>query len=449
VNPHGVKVMNEDLLADARAVASKRRDLLLEIGRAGRANSQQRPTLIFPPENELSTPSRSFYGVDRLKPPATLYLHIPFSARELVYHGVSSYPVNDTDSRIRSYLDALGRELRQLRAYNGGRRIPLESAYVGGGTPTILSRRDLETVFEIVEANFELKSGGEYSLQCTADSVTAEKLQAAKAHGVTRLAVGAETFDDGLLDSLARPYRSEQLRDAISLIGRSGIRRVHVDLTAGLPGSSFATMLSDLSGVEGTTVDSVTRYGEAMLDLGELSRADAATEARLEEQIAFALGMSRLGYTSERLMGEWYFRDESSLFQQQIQKWRYRHNLIAAGQGVHGYIDGTTFVNFRDNERYARAIASGEMPIAVAHTLDARGVMLRNVLLGLKVGIDRDVFELTYGVDILATRIGPSLKRFLADDLMRVDGRFLKLTDMGGLCLGYLQNDLRSVDAAG
>jgi coproporphyrinogen III oxidase-like Fe-S oxidoreductase len=75
--------------------------------------------------------------------------------------------------------------------------------------------------------------------------------------------------------------------------------------------------------------------------------------------------------------------------------------------------------------------------------------MLRNVLLGLKVGIDRDVFELTYGIDILATRFGPSLERFLADDLMRVDGRFLKLTDMGGLGLGYLQNGLRSVDAPG
>ena len=110
------------------------------------------------------------------------------------------------------------------------------SLYMGGGTPTTLSAPQLDALFSKLEAEFDLSKLRENTVEAgRPDTITKEKLEVLKAHGVTRVSVNPQTMEDSVLDAIGRKHTARDILDALSLVRETGGMAVNMDLIAGLP----------------------------------------------------------------------------------------------------------------------------------------------------------------------------------------------------------------------
>ena len=139
--------------------------------------------------------------------PRAVYLHVPFCLHHCGYCDFTL--VARRDHLIPQWFDCLQRELEQHRRESGA-RLPVDTIFIGGGTPTHLSVSQLQCLAELIAGHFELQPGGEYSMEANPDGLDTEKLQVLRQAGVNRLSLGVQSFDDGvlqLLEELQRLHR--------------------------------------------------------------------------------------------------------------------------------------------------------------------------------------------------------------------------------------------------
>jgi oxygen-independent coproporphyrinogen-3 oxidase len=118
--------------------------------------------------------------------------------------------------------------------------LKLSTIYIGGGTPTTLSAKQLTRIFKKIKEHIDPFLLDEFTLEAgRPDTITADKLSAAKKYGVTRVSVNPQTLNNDLLRDIGRKHTVEEFYKAYTLAQKSGIRDINVDLIAGLPGDDF------------------------------------------------------------------------------------------------------------------------------------------------------------------------------------------------------------------
>lgn len=141
---------------------------------------------------------------------------------------------------IDEYLDAMIVELEDT--FDTIRRLGLRitTVYIGGGTPTTLSAEQLDRLLGKINDNVDSERLLEFTLEAgRPDTITREKLEVAKAHGVTRVSVNPQTLNDDILREIGRRHSVEDFFRAFALAKEIGFRDINVDLIAGLPGDDF------------------------------------------------------------------------------------------------------------------------------------------------------------------------------------------------------------------
>jgi oxygen-independent coproporphyrinogen-3 oxidase len=167
-----------------------------------------------------------------------VYVHVPFCARTCDY--CAFYQVSPTAPMIRQYLDGVAREASLIDWIK-----PVDTVFWGGGTPGLLAPADLKKLGEMVRARF----GGtpvEWSVELAPASVTEARLAVLRELGVTRISMGAQSFQPELLSALGRPHTREQILRAYERIRAAGFANVNIDLMFALPGQDEAAWLADV-----------------------------------------------------------------------------------------------------------------------------------------------------------------------------------------------------------
>ena len=146
-----------------------------------------------------------------------LYIHVPFCRRKCRYCAFYSNPLTRSGDEMAVYLSALYAELGQWGRRLG--RVPVESVFFGGGTPSLLDPDQLEGVLDCVGRTFEVLPGAEISMEANPDSLhTAEKASGFLAAGVNRISLGVQSLHDGMLETLGRLHRANAAREAFRAI---------------------------------------------------------------------------------------------------------------------------------------------------------------------------------------------------------------------------------------
>ncbi len=134
-----------------------------------------------------------------------LYLHIPFCKSKCAYCDFNSYACHDQAVILR-YLTALNQEITLAGKRFAGAKI--DTVYIGGGTPSALDERMIESVLKSLENAFDLSAVKEYSIECNPESITDEKLAVYKQHGVSRVSIGVQSLSDDNLKAIGSPCLS-------------------------------------------------------------------------------------------------------------------------------------------------------------------------------------------------------------------------------------------------
>ena len=203
--------------------------------------------------------------------PLGLYLHVPFCVDRCTYCSFAT-------TRDRSLQPATqARLLAQVRAWGEALgRPPVDTLYLGGGTPSLLSPEELAGLTAAVRGAFDLSPLAEATLEANPGTVDLGWLRRARELGWDRISLGVQALDDGLLARLGRIHGAAQALEALELAERAGFRRRSADLMVGIPGQSLSKVVDDARTLAATGLDHLSVY---LLDLDKACPLRAEIDA--------------------------------------------------------------------------------------------------------------------------------------------------------------------------
>ena len=249
-------------------------------------------------ENKISLCAESVCGEESIialsKPQSfSLYISVPFCPTRCSYCSFVSHSVDSAQKLIGQYVEFVCQELEYTAKIAKKCNLQLETVYIGGGTPTTLSAMELQTVMETVKRNFDLSYLREYTVEAgRPDTVTAEKLNAIKNGGATRISINPQTMVDAVLENIGRKHTAEQTVQAFRLARSLGFDNINMDLIAGLPGDDFNGFCYTLNEVLQLDPESVTVHALSMKRASNLTTGGKFPEleagAEAEKMVNYA-----------------------------------------------------------------------------------------------------------------------------------------------------------------
>lgn len=177
------------------------------------------------------------------QPPLSLYMHLPWCVRKCPYCDFNSHSAGKDTPKSR-YVSAMLVDLVHEAANADGRE--LQSIFLGGGTPSLFSPDEIAELLNGVKAHFTLAEDIEITMEANPGTVEFAAPAGYRDAGVTRLSVGAQSFDDGMLEKLGRIHTSADIVRAISAARDGGFDDINIDVMYALPGQTPAMALADL-----------------------------------------------------------------------------------------------------------------------------------------------------------------------------------------------------------
>lgn len=358
-----------------------------------------------------------------------VYLHIPFCRRRCPYCDFNSGP--QPEAMRRRYLEALGEEIR-TSPWAGH---PVPAVSFGGGIPSELDPLDVASLADALRGVFRVAGDAEWSLECTPDTLTLDRLRTLRRLGVNRLSLGARSFRDRHLRLLGYRHKARDIRSCCEWARTAGFDNLNLDLLYGLPGQTLGEWMGDLEQALAMAPEHLSLYN--FVALGDAGPARSRDNGRLpepdEERVA-RMYESALDRIAEAGYGHY----QVSGFARPGREWRqgeiYWKGMAYLGLGVNAssFIHGTRWTHASDLEAYIRGVRTGNVPRASEERLSGLRALGEDMLLGLerRNGVSLSELSVRYGRDV--GRLYREPLRFLSENgwISRRDDR-VSLTRRG------------------
>lgn len=334
------------------------------------------------------------------------------------------------------YVGTLVREIRSWQQADPA--APVDTIYFGGGTPSLLSPTQLNTILEAVHERFNVSLGAEITLEINPGSATLEVLTEFRGAGVNRASFGAQTFDD---HELARLGRSHSAADTVCTFGYlrdAGFQNVNFDLIAGLPGQTMEGWQTNLQKAFALGPEHLSFY---LLEVHQgtplAEHIKKGLQPKPDDDLASAMYESMLDRATE--CGYQHY-EISNLCQPGFES---RHNskywngaaYYGFGCSAHSY-DGQNrrWANERAVMKYVELVERGDTAIVEETVLSDFDRQAEAVFLGLRLmnGLSLDDYRGAFGLD-LREKYKDDLSRFREAGLIECSGDLLRLTRGGAL----------------
>jgi oxygen-independent coproporphyrinogen-3 oxidase len=363
----------------------------------------------------------------------SLYVHIPFCQRKCVYCDFYSI---ETVSLMDSFLDALDTEISL--AAPAGEGVSFDTLFFGGGTPSLLSARQLERVIGSLRGAFAFREDAEVTLETNPGTVTPGKLRDYRALGVNRLSIGIQSFDENELRFLGRIHDAGEAARCVALAREAGFANVSVDLIYSLPGQTAGEWERTLSKALALRPDHVSAYSLIVEDDTPLARMVSAklvspnpveAEASLYERTMDVMARAgfehyevssyaRPGFRSRHNSAYWSHADYLGFGPS-------AHSFWPAGNGQRH----ARWANVSAVSRYCDSLRKRESPVAMREEVTRVQLCNERIFLGLRSsGIDIRSLEDEFSL--------PADRRALAGALVEegaavLEAGMLRLTPRG------------------
>ncbi|MDP6993650.1 MAG: radical SAM family heme chaperone HemW, partial [Woeseiaceae bacterium] len=176
-------------------------------------------------------------------PPLSLYLHLPWCVRKCPYCDFNSHRAGDNAQKDR-YVAALIADIDQ-EALRAGRR-SIETVFLGGGTPSFFSPEEIDRIISACRDRLSLASDCEITMETNPGTVEHGNLAMYRQAGVTRLSIGAQSFNAEMLNVLGRIHGAEEIKKTCEEADKAGFDSINVDLMFALPGQDLAKATADI-----------------------------------------------------------------------------------------------------------------------------------------------------------------------------------------------------------
>jgi len=203
--------------------------------------------------------NESAHIAQKFKNGISLYVGIPFCPTRCLYCSFTSQSVAFTNKLVEPYVEALKKEIRETASLPFVKNKVIETVYFGGGTPTALSAEQIDDILCTLKEYFDLKQIKELTFEAgRPDTITKEKLEVLRIHGISRICINPQTINDKTLEIIGRKHTSAAFLEKFALARELGFNHINCDIIAGLPGEGEKDFEKTLSALETIKPDSVT-----------------------------------------------------------------------------------------------------------------------------------------------------------------------------------------------
>ncbi|HEV8677032.1 MAG TPA: radical SAM family heme chaperone HemW [Methylomirabilota bacterium] len=369
-----------------------------------------------------------------------IYAHCLFCTRRCPYcdFNVAIY----REDRVAPFVEALGAELARYADLPWAGGVPAVSLFFGGGTPSLLPPDTIGELIAAARRGLGLVPDAEVTLEANPEGLDPARLAALRKAGVTRLSLGVQSLDDGLLGRLGREHSAAAARAAFAAARAAGFTNVSVDLLYGCPAQDLATWTTTLDEVLGWAPEHLSAYAltlEPGTPFGRRPPADLPDEHVVAAQFerlcdaGAAAGLERYEISNFARPG---FRSRHNLL------YWHRQEYLGLGPGAHACLGLTRFGNVRAHTRYRALLAAAQWPLGWQERLTPAQVQAERIMLGLRLaeGIPRAWLDTHHAA--APARLERTLDRYLDAGLLEARDERLVLTPRGVLLSDTLLTDL-------
>lgn len=359
--------------------------------------------------------------------PRAAYVHVPFC----VHHcGYCDFAIAvGKDVLIDDYLDAIRLELSTL-----GKPQMIDTLFLGGGTPTYLSPDQLDRLLQDINHWLPLAENHEFSIEVNPDTLTTEKVEVLTRHGVNRVSLGVQSFQEPLLQTLERAHHPEHVYASVEML-RGQIPRLSIDLIFGIPGQSESDWERDLTSAIELGVEHISTYGltyEKGTPLWKQRQRDQLLPLSEDQELQlYAQTMDYLTLHSFEQYEISSFACEGERCRHNQVYWA-NHAYFGFGMGAARYINGCRELNTRNLETYLDRMSIGQSPVFQSETLkdedrarETMAIQLRRI-----EGIHREAYydQTGFNLDELS---GSQIAQQVGRGLIVDDGESVRLSRQG------------------
>jgi len=338
-----------------------------------------------------SLPTQAYDGAQSRT--LSIYLHVPFCATRCGYCDFNTYTAGELGSSASpdSWFLAACAEIDLaagvLRAYGDNR--PVSTVFVGGGTPSLMGSERLGALLARIDASLGLAPDAEITTEANPESTDEALLAGLRAAGYTRLSLGMQSTDPGVLRILERAHTPGRPLQVIDWARRAGFEHINLDLIYGTPGETDRQFSDSLRAAIGAGVDHVSAYSLIVEPGTRMARQVRTGKLPMPAEDVLA---DRYLIADEMLAAaglQWY----------EVSNWassgdaQCRHNLAywrggdwwGIGPGAHSHVGGVRWWNVKHPHAYATALTEGRSPGYAREVLDSGARRTEDILLRLRL----------------------------------------------------------------
>ncbi|MCD9186142.1 MAG: radical SAM family heme chaperone HemW [Pyrinomonadaceae bacterium] len=364
---------------------------------------------------------------------AGVYIHIPFCKSRCSYCDFAT-DVFRSNEIVDSYVDALVKEINSFQCKIQNPKSKIDTVYFGGGTPSLLSPKQLEKILNAVHETFEAAENSEITMEMNPATMTLETVRAYRSLGVNRASFGAQTFDDTELKRLGRRHTANDVRETIELLRKAEFTNVSFDLIAGLPRQTIRDWERNLEEALKLNPEHLSLY---LLEIHEGTPLAEQIRSHRQPQPDEDLSAEMYELMTEKTSAENYAQYEISNFS--LPNFESRHNskywtldpVYGFGVSAHSFDGISRYVNERDTAKYVEMIEKKDSAEVYRERIDLASEF---IFLGLRLekGIDLTEYEKRFGINLLE-RYAEDLARLQDFELIEINEKVLKLSNKGKL----------------
>jgi oxygen-independent coproporphyrinogen III oxidase len=336
-----------------------------------------------------------------------IYIHIPFCKQACYY---CDFHFSTNLSLKEEMVEMICSEIEQRSSYLSGN--PIETLYFGGGTPSLLSQKELERIFNTIQKQFTLVEACEITLEANPDDLNEKTIAILNSSPVNRLSIGVQTFNEGHLKYLNRVHTKEASLNCIKAVQDKGFSNINIDLIYGIPSSDHSIWENDLQITTGLdlqhissyclTIEAGTVFGKR-LQKKEMPDADEEFNAVQFEMMSETLTKNNFEHyeISNFSKPKLHSRHNSSY-------WQGKHYL-GIGPGAHSFNGEEREFNISHNANYISSVKKRQLPSNIEKLSD-KDKINEYIMISLRT---------KWGCDLQKLK---ALSNFLLDEQMRKIG---------------------------
>lgn len=369
--------------------------------------------------------------------PLALYVHLPWCIRKCPYCDFNSHEIRDGSFPEREYVDAVVRDLKFSAGLFRGRK--LESVFLGGGTPSLMSASGIGAILEAVEDVSGFCADTEITLEANPGAADSRRFAGYRNLGVNRLSIGAQSFDNHKLAAIGRIHDAGEARSAVAAAAGAGFADINIDLMYGLPGQSPQEALSDLTTAVSLEPAHISWY---QLTIEPNTVFHAKPPPLPGDDITWEMQTRGADY----LAGQGYGQYEVSAWSRPGSECRHNLNYwefgdyIGVGAGAHGKVTNGKVIRqsrLRVPQSYMRA-AGSDAAIAAQRTLGEQDLILEFMLNALRLKNGAPLSRFSARTGLAPARVQAQVDAARADGLLEHEPGLLKATQKGARYLNDL-----------